>query len=200
MFEETADEAGVLSDNLIVTHNGARVFSSASPHAIGIWAETELEACDKVTFEWLRARAQQRRSASLEPDFATSAKLDYTSSLPPTQEETEGASEAESAVSDKDDKFKIILRSKGNKDITLTVRPTTKCGAIVKAFLKNAGLTDKYPGAGEVGGASTNKRGRKNAPPSGGPWLMIDGDKMANHVEIGEADLEDGDMVDVTGL
>ena len=27
-----------------------------------------------------------------------------------------------------------------------------------------------------------------------------DGDKMANNVEIGEADLEDGDMVEVTGL
>ena len=114
--------------------------------------------------------------------------------------DAEDDDDEEEAAEDKGDKFKIILRSKAAKDITLTVRPTTKCGAIVKAFLKSAGLADKYPGAGEVAGKTPAKKGRKTAAPAGGPWLAVDGDKMANNVEIGEADLEDGDMVEVTGL
>lgn len=42
MFSETADQAGVLSDNLVVTYENSRVFPSATPHSIGIWAEGEL--------------------------------------------------------------------------------------------------------------------------------------------------------------
>ncbi|KAE9393859.1 hypothetical protein BT96DRAFT_209293 [Gymnopus androsaceus JB14] len=43
-------------------------------------------------------------------------------------------------------KFKLVLRSGlTSRDITLNVRSATKCGAIVKAFLKKAGLEEKYP-------------------------------------------------------
>jgi hypothetical protein len=30
--------------------------------------------------------------------------------------------------------------------------------------------------------------------------VVVDGDKMDNETEIGEADLEDGDMVEIAGL
>jgi hypothetical protein len=84
------------------------------------------------------------------------------------------------------EKFKLILRStQTSKDITLTVRPTTTCGAIVKAFLKSAGLSDKYAA---------------QTPKKGGPRLCVDGDKMDPGSQIGDADLEDGDMVEVVGL
>lgn len=32
------------------------------------------------------------------------------------------------------------------------------------------------------------------------PHLMVDGDKMTDDMEIGEADLDDGDLVEVVGL
>lgn len=41
-FEETADRAGVLAQNLVVQHDNKRVFSSATPHSLGVWAEVEL--------------------------------------------------------------------------------------------------------------------------------------------------------------
>lgn len=50
----------------------------------------------------------------------------------------------------------------------------------MKAFLKKAGLSDKYK--------------------KGGPCLMVDGDKMSAGSEIADADLDDGDMVEVVGL
>ena len=93
--------------------------------------------------------------------------------------------------------FKLIVRSERtkDKDIALTVRPTTKCGAIVRAFLKKAGLEAEYP----EGGAPTKGRGRGKAAAKV-PALSVDGDRMDAETEIGEADLEDGDQVDVVGL
>jgi hypothetical protein len=86
------------------------------------------------------------------------------------------------------EKFKLILRSAiTTKDITLTVRPTTTCGAIVNAFLNSAGLTSRYPNVARKKGAA-------------GPVLQIDGDKMKPSDAIGDAGLEDGDCVDVVGL
>lgn len=101
---------------------------------------------------------------------------------------TQDLSESEEESS-QGEKFKLILRSaQTSKDITLTVRPTTTCGAIVKAFLKSAGLSDKYT-------AQTPKKGNL-----GDPRLCVDGEKMDPGSQIGDADLEDGDMVEVVGL
>jgi hypothetical protein len=84
-----------------------------------------------------------------------------------------------------------VLRSAATENnVNLTVRPTTTCGAIVKAFLKAAGLSDRYPDS-----PSTGKRTAQAMP-----QLMVDGDKMADDIEIGEADLDDGDLVEVVGL
>jgi hypothetical protein len=74
--------------------------------------------------------------------------------------------------------------------VNLTVRPTTTCGAIVKAFLKAAGLSDRYPDSPPTGKRTAQAM----------PQLMVDGDKMADDIEIGEADLDDGDLVEVVGL
>lgn len=43
-FEEIADAAGVLSDDLVVTFDGKRVFAGSTPQALEIWAEAELGA------------------------------------------------------------------------------------------------------------------------------------------------------------
>lgn len=115
-------------------------------------------------------------------------------------------SDAESEAS-QSDTFKLIIRSKltKDKDITLTVRPTTKCGAIVKAFLKKAGLSEQYPLAGEVGAPAKpqpkNKKGKGGkAVAAKDPKLSIDGDEADNGTQIEAFDLEDGDQVEVVGL
>lgn len=108
----------------------------------------------------------------------------------------DAGSAAESDVeSSGGDTFKLILRSAvTSKDITLTVRPTTTCGAIVKAFLKSAGLAAEY----STGGTTPKKRKKADKLPQ--PMLQVDGEKMNWDDEIGNAELEDGDMVDVVGL
>lgn len=118
---------------------------------------------------------------------------------PPETQESDADSEAEGET------FKLVLRSSGNKDISLTVRPTTKCGAILRAFLNKLGIAEQYPGVFAQSGpaAAKKKGGRKTKAAQAAekdPRLCIDGDKMDNETEIGEMDLEDGDMVEVVGL
>jgi hypothetical protein len=146
----------------------------------------------------------------------------------PSQEGSDVESEADTG------KFKLVFRSnKISKDITLIVRPTTKCGAIIKAYIKKAGLEKQYPhifdeavateapepqsrgrGRGRGRGKGKGKgrgrgSGKAQAPPPApapdlsnlpDPRICVDGDKMDNTTEIGEAELDDGDMVDVVGL
>jgi hypothetical protein len=118
---------------------------------------------------------------------------------PPETQESDAESEAEGET------FKLVLRSAGNKDIALTVRPKTKCGAILRAFLKKLGIAEQYPGVfAQAEPASEKKKaGRKSKAALAAekdPRLCIDGDKMDNETEIGEMDLEDGDMVEVVDL
>ncbi|EKM51606.1 uncharacterized protein PHACADRAFT_261849 [Phanerochaete carnosa HHB-10118-sp] len=184
MFDETADSAGVLADHLIITYEGKRIFPSASPHGIGVWDEAILEGYDKATYDYIRTHRHTTPMAS-EDDAGADTGEARTQSEAPSD-----------AVSDDDneEKIKLIFRSAATKPITLTVRPTTKCNTILKAFLKRAGLSDKYP-------ASPIKKGRKgkNAA-SAGPALMVDGERLSPDVEISTAELEDGDLVEVVGL
>ncbi|KAJ3747431.1 hypothetical protein DFH05DRAFT_1479865 [Lentinula detonsa] len=103
------------------------------------------------------------------------------------------------------DKFKIVLRSAlTSKDITLNVRSTTKCGAIVKAYLNKAGIADRYTACFD--GSSPPKKTKSRKSLGGAtsskkvPKLNIDGDKVGNDTNIGDYDLEDGDMVEVVDL
>lgn len=181
LFEETADLASILVDHLVVTYDGKRVFPSGTPHSLRIWTEGELEACDKNTYEYMRTRRLQR---SHSPPSQDDASEDEASS----DDHSHTESDAESSGGDK---LKLVFRSTVADDVTLTVRPTTTCGAIVKAFLKTAGLPDIYSDAPSKG------KGSKMIPY---PQLKIDGDKQAPNAEIGEADLEDGDLVEVVGI
>ncbi|KAH7927763.1 hypothetical protein BV22DRAFT_248311 [Leucogyrophana mollusca] len=183
LFEELADLGAVLVDHLVVSYDGKRLFSSGTPHSLRIWAEGELEACDKPTYEYIRSHRHQRSPSPLLQDLQQ-----QSGRSPSADPQSEAESEAESTTGDK---FKIILRSAvtKDKDISLTVRPTTTCGTIVNAFLKSAGLSEKYP--------STPAKGVKGKPM---PQLMVDGDRMASNSEIGDAGLDDGDLVEVVGL
>ena len=61
---------------------------------------------------------------------------------------------------------------------------------IVKAFLKAANLPDVYSDVQSKG------KGKQ----SNYPRLKIDGEKQAPEAEIGDADLDDGDLVEVVGI
>ncbi|KAF8073910.1 hypothetical protein FPV67DRAFT_1621405 [Lyophyllum atratum] len=202
LFEATAEEAAILSDNLIMSYNGKRIYSSVTPMALRIWGEADLVACDKITYEYIRANPVAASHTLSTFDAATPAPdaSSDTDAASPSQEQQDAESDAEGET------FKLILRSTiSAKDITLTVRPTTKCGAIVKAFLKKAGVAEQYPNVfvadgGRAAPKKAAKRGKKAVVAEKDPRLCVDGDKMGNDVEISEADLEDGDLVEVVGL
>lgn len=111
----------------------------------------------------------------------------------------EGSSDADSIEDVAEDTFKLILRSvKTPKGIILTVRPQTKCGAILKAYIRRAGLAKEYL---EHDTATRGRnRGRRSVIIASGPRLVVDGDKLDNDTEIRETDLEDGDIIEVAGL
>lgn len=159
------------------------------------------DACSKQTYDYMRAnnmRFTDLRSPS--PGLATEPALTQSEEGESDSDDDDGVQEA--GAGGASDTFKLTLRSaKTQKDIVLTVRPSTKCGSIVKAFLKKAGLADKYLEESTSAKSNPKKRGRKSlVVVATGPNLMVDGDKMNNDTEIGEADLEDGDMVEVVGL
>lgn len=143
--------------------------------------DLRLDASDLATFEYLRERRHEGPSPIGDAVPQGSSPLNGT-------EDDESESETQSVADDDDgDVFRLIVRSGVTKDVTLKVRPTTSCGAIVKAFMKRAGLADKYPGG-------KNPRGKRE------PRLMVDGEHMDPETPISEADLEDGDQVEVDGL
>ncbi|KAJ7486102.1 hypothetical protein B0H11DRAFT_1138409 [Mycena galericulata] len=190
LFEAVAEDESILVESLIMSYKGARLYPSVTPAALRLWGDAELVACDKSTWEYLRTHP------------AASA-LDPEPDVPDTDAPSPGHSNAEESEAESDaggETFKLCLRSAvTTKDITVTVRPTTTCGAIVTAFLKKAGLADKYGKGGRksIGGA---KGKGKKGDPSKEPHLVVDGDKMAPDAPIGDAGLDDGDVVDVVGL
>ncbi|KAH9924305.1 uncharacterized protein BXZ73DRAFT_50619 [Epithele typhae] len=203
LFSDIADTAGIPESNLVVCFNGKQVFPSSNPFGMGIWSEAEFDGCDRVTYEHIQ-KNKRVRSPSVIPHDSHDFQRDRSASLEMLSEaEAEndgGAAEYEHEPEEETpgQAFHLTVRSaKTSGDISLLVRPTTKCGAIVRAFLKKAGLDSQYSanplpvkGRGKRGAAAVRKM----------PALSVDGDKMGSDVEIGEADLEDGDMVEVVDL
>lgn len=153
-------------------------------------------ACDKITYDYLRTHPNAAANALEIVNGSQAIEITSDDDAPgPSSSQAQHESDAESESDG--DKFKLILRSGITKDIALVVRPTTKCGAIIKAYLKKAGVADQYPqvfGIVSKGGKSKSTTSAKD------PRICVDGDKMSNDAEISEADLEDGDMVEVVGL
>jgi hypothetical protein len=126
----------------------------------------------------------------------------FRASTPPQTQD----SDSDSSTKDLGKTLKLVLRSElpTSKEITLTVRTTARCIAVLKAFIKKAGLDEeKYPElfVGESEGddkGKGNKRGKKASGKD--PRLCLDGDKFDHDTQIGQTDLDDGDMVDVVGL
>lgn len=173
------------------------------------------DAYEKTTYEYIQMH--QPKSAFMEPNPALAAgpididsdedvfhgSVSNLAASPPPFTQTQ-ESDAESEI-DVGEKMKVVVRSSVTNDITLVVRPTTKCGAILKAFLKKAGMEEGYPelfeNDGAASGKSKGRKGRKSGPASGkDPRLSLDGDRLKNDISIGETDFEDGDMVEVVGL
>jgi hypothetical protein len=172
-----ADLAGVRAGDLVLAHAGRRVFAaSATPAALGIWAAGELDASTSATFDFLREERARARSVSVQPaddevEFAGGAATPRAASPAPAPEPAE-AGEA---------KFRLVVRAAGAKELAINVRRSTTCGTIVRAFVKAAGLS--------VAPAVAAKA-----------RVVVDGERMDPDAEIGEADLEEGDMVEIAGL
>ncbi|KAF9483418.1 hypothetical protein BDN70DRAFT_891816 [Pholiota conissans] len=221
LFDAAADDANILANNLVMTYQGKRVFPSVTPAFLKIYGDTaELAAYEKQAYDYIQKNPifLQSNPTPASPvhhqvdhddgtiEIQSDEEAENNDYVPQTQtQDSEAESEAEGET------FKLILRSPDNKNITLTVRPTTKCGAIIKAFLKKLGVEEQYPEVFADGQAkpAAKKRGRpakaKAAAPAAtgtgkDPRLCIDGDKMDNATPIGDMDLEDGDMIDVVGL
>ena len=144
-----------------------------------------VEGYEKTTYDYILAhRHATPEPSGISPSRAATPSVDSAA-----------ASEAGSEDDEDDDTMKLTFRSAVSKDITLTVRPTTKCSVILKAFLKRAGLSDKYPSSPVKG-----KKGKSKGSMLLGPALMVDGERLDPDAEISSADLEDGDLVEVTGL
>lgn len=152
-----------------------------SPHS------GSLEACDKTTDEYRRA---QRYTTPGFDDHRRSPSRATPPSATEMDDESVAGTEADSGAED-DDTMRLTFRAANRTEITLRVRRTTKCSAILKAYLKKAGLAEQFPGTPKAKG----KKGKTT-----GPALVLDGEKLSPDAEIGTADLDDGDQVDVVGL
>ncbi|KAJ4482294.1 hypothetical protein J3R30DRAFT_2152541 [Lentinula aciculospora] len=231
LFQSVAEEANVLADKLVMTYRGNRFFSSVTPQTLHIWSDVEFIACDLPTYDYKRKMAAEQLCSEAAANTIKLAELkDPDSRIIEIDSDEDGGESSGFTYNDRDgldasivsqteappaaggddedeDKFKLVLRSASTStDITLNVRSTTKCGAIVKAFLKKAGLAEKYPALfdGAAAESSLQKKTKSRINVAGTtskmPMLSIDGDKVGNDEEIGEYDLEEGDMVDVVGL
>ncbi|CDO69907.1 hypothetical protein BN946_scf184884.g66 [Trametes cinnabarina] len=201
---EIADLASIRSENVVLSLDGMRVFPSSTPHSVGIWAEAELEACDKITYDYLQEN-KRMRSESVAPsghphlDIACRRSPSRARSPSFTELSDSGFGAAESEPEEKDagaagafTLFVVSEKTKGRR-INLRVLPRTKCGVIVRKFLEKAGLQADYPERAPV--AKGRGRGTTKVP-----VLSVDGEKMDPEAQIGEVDLEDGDQVEVVGL
>ncbi|KAG7445799.1 uncharacterized protein BT62DRAFT_932963 [Guyanagaster necrorhizus] len=207
LFEAIAESQSLLTNNLVMTYQNRRFFPSVTPNTLRIWSSAEFVACNKTTYEYIRSsKSRITKSPPAVPDLIvitsdTDGCLNLTSD---DDDEPDTFFTAPPVVPDTDkeeddrEKLKLTLRSnKTTQDIVLVVRPTTTCGAIVRAFLRKAGLADLYPMVMSGGTSSTTK---KRGMLAKDPRIYVEGDKMGNEVEIGDADVEDGDMVEVGGL
>jgi hypothetical protein len=236
LFEAVADDNCILPDNLYMFYRNKQIYRTGTPKGLNIWGEAEIVACDQPTHEYLKKQQTlSYLSSQARPDppptsagGASSNILDidsdednndesYTPPLTHTQHDmnTGYDSQAESESGESQNTFKISLRSgvTGEKQITVTVRPTTKCGAIVRAFILKAKLDESlYPSVMGSGGAANVLPPAKGQGKSGkgkaaaavnatkDPRLSLDGDSIPNDTPIGDMDVEDGDLLDVVGL
>ncbi|TFK73623.1 hypothetical protein BDN72DRAFT_761196 [Pluteus cervinus] len=201
VFDAIAEDTSSPSDSIIMSYNSKRFFASVTPAALKMWVEAQLTACTKTTYEYLKVNPQTGQAGQA---FVGTQPSTQPEERPASPEEASDAPTESEADSDDEDKYKLILRSAvTSNNIVLTVRNTTKCGAIVKAFLKKAGLLTQYPNAGSNAQAAAAKKGKKKGAdpvPAKDPRLFLDGDKLDNNSEIGDAGLEDGDLLEVVGL
>lgn len=128
-----------------------------------------------MTFDALRLRHFRSPTPAWQSADNSEKDRDKTAPLHETSVEPDDA-----------DKFKVVLRAADTKEITLSVRSTTTCGKIVRAFLAVV--------AKQSGKAPTSPRKAAQVR------LCIDGEKKHSDTPISECDLEDGDMVEVVGM
>lgn len=171
-----------------------------APHASGHGGSGAIELSDDDDDTRPAARHARDSNSQSQSQFQNGSQ---------TQQAADVSAMQSDAEDEDDNKFKITLKSivTGNKEIVLTVRPTTKCGNILRKFLEKAGLKAEYPQVFSDTPAAPPPKARRGrgkaaapAPTAKDPRLCVDGDKLDNEDPISVAELEDGDMVEVVGL
>ncbi|KAI5121071.1 hypothetical protein M0805_008585 [Coniferiporia weirii] len=185
LLNQFAAQVGAATSEVVITYNGKKVFATSTPATLSIWSEAELEICTEYVYRFMKEQERLRRLAGSTEggtgaqDSEVGAGVRTESGVNPAQAHASTESGAESDAShDRSDTFRLHLRSDA-ETITVTVRPTTKCRAIVASFLRKTGRP-----------AAAAKKAR----------IEVDGIKLATDSEIGTADLEDGDLIDIVGL
>ena len=189
-------------EKIVFTLKGHRIYSSVSPAALGIWSDGDFGTLPPIILmipNNMSVDAYLGENYEVLKDNHLRAPSGSRAAAVEGDESGEGSSDGGSIGDVAEDTFKLTLRSvKTPKGIVLTVRPQTKCGAIVKAYLRKAGLANGY--LEYETSTRVRSRGRRSIVIASGPRLVVDGDKLDNEAEIKEADVEDGDIIEVTGL
>ncbi|EJC98048.1 uncharacterized protein FOMMEDRAFT_137384 [Fomitiporia mediterranea MF3/22] len=170
LFHEVADAGDIPVNRLVVLFNNHRVYPFSTPQTFSIWSEADLVAYEEHVYQYVKSQLQS-------PPPVKDASVAPTDNRPGTTSVHEYNGERDVAQ-DKADTFKLHVRS-GETTITVAVRNTTKCSAIVSNVLKKLGKP-----------ASAEKKAR----------IEVDGEKLGPNSEIGEVELEDGDLVDIVGV
>ncbi|KAF8517405.1 hypothetical protein BU17DRAFT_91861 [Hysterangium stoloniferum] len=175
LSSQISDRARILTKDLVLMRERKQLFTSITPHGLQVWDKVDLEACTRTTYEAL----QMRHARSPTPAQGVADAPNYD------REGSPNLSEASAGADNTDMKFKIVLRASGKNNITLTVRPSTTCGKIIRAYLT---ILIKQGGTALSPRKSSQVR------------LCVDGEKQHPDTPISDCDLEDGDMVEVVGL
>ncbi|KZV86993.1 hypothetical protein EXIGLDRAFT_724202 [Exidia glandulosa HHB12029] len=117
------EQVGADAD-IVLRHEGKRVFRTSTPDSLHIWGEADFQACTPATWEYLQSHPEE---AAVE--------------APPVTPVDRGVSEAptEPSADESEDTFTLILRAKDRKDISLKVKPTATAAKVVAAYLKKLG-------------------------------------------------------------
>lgn len=183
LIKSIAAAMAIPPELVVITYEGHKVYSSTTPNILKMFATATLQACTTSTYEYLQAE-KRARSASVQPqdddDDDDVAFVGGTGSTPAPRLSTPETTPAPAEEDFGEAKFRLVVRS-GTAEVKIAVRPSTKCGTIIKGFA-NASKLNISPA--KLAAAR----------------VVVDGDRMDNDVPIGDADLEEGDQIEIAGL
>jgi hypothetical protein len=186
-MDQIAEEFFVMRSTLVLMVDGRQIFSSGSPDGLNVWSELSLGMfCPSLP--WTSAnRPIVLLEACEKPTYDFIMEQRHK---PPEEQEpvTFATPQRKSAANNSSPmgpppaavpKLKLFLRSRAFPEkLQLQVTNATKWGSVVSNYLKHHQI---------VGKDQTAK-------------VEIDGEAMEDDDKVGDAGLEDGDLVEIVGV